>query len=189
MNVYDFDGTIYDGESVFDFYLFSVTQQPELIKYLFVVVKTLIRYKLCRLDEQQLLFLAEKYAGAYLKELKNPSEKVCQFWDKNQHKIKPYYLTQQREDDIVISASFEILLKEIFTRIGIKQYICTDMNPDNGEVTKFCYRATKAKLFREKYPDAVVENFYTDSKNDESMMSLAQNTFFVKGNRIQRMEG
>ena len=35
MNVYDFDNTIYDGESVFDFYHYSVRKQPKLIRYLF----------------------------------------------------------------------------------------------------------------------------------------------------------
>ena len=48
MNVYDFDNTIYDGESVFDFYLYSVRRQPKLIRYLFVVVKAFFKYNLCR---------------------------------------------------------------------------------------------------------------------------------------------
>jgi len=66
MNVYDFDGTIYNGESIFDFYLFTVRRQPKLIKYIYIVVKTLIRYKMCRVSEEELLRLAQKCAGQYL---------------------------------------------------------------------------------------------------------------------------
>ena len=52
MNVYDFDNTIYDGESVFDFYLYSVRRQPKLIRYLFVVVKAFLKYKFCRITTE-----------------------------------------------------------------------------------------------------------------------------------------
>ena len=40
----------------------------------------------------------------------------------------------------------------------------------------------------EKYPDAKIENFYTDSENDRAMMNLAKNSFLVKGKQIRRME-
>ena len=32
MRVFDFDNTIYNGESVFDFYLFSIKKNPKVIK-------------------------------------------------------------------------------------------------------------------------------------------------------------
>ncbi len=33
MRVFDFDNTIYNGESVFDFYLFSIKYNPKVAKY------------------------------------------------------------------------------------------------------------------------------------------------------------
>ena len=63
MNVYDFDNTIYDGESVFDFYLYSVRRQPKLIRYLFVVVKAFLKYKFCEQSERDLLFISSETAG------------------------------------------------------------------------------------------------------------------------------
>lgn len=188
MNVYDFDGTIYDGESVFDFYLFTVKRQPKLLKYLYVVMKTLIRYKLCKVSESELLYLAKKYAGQYLQELHNPEQTVCDFWDKYQKKIKPFYSLIQKEDDIVISASVELLLKEILNRIGVKQYICTVLDVENGEITEFCYRKTKVSLFQSKYPNTVIENFYTDSENDRAMIKIAKKSFLVKGNSVKQIK-
>lgn len=35
MNVYDFDGTIYDGDSTVDFYLYCIRKHPWLIVYAF----------------------------------------------------------------------------------------------------------------------------------------------------------
>lgn len=189
MNVYDFDNTIYDGESVFDFYLYSVRKQPRLIKYLFVVVKSLVRYKLCRITVEEFKQLAEKYAQRYVSQLKNIDFLIKDFWDRNQHKIKSYYLAQSKEDDVIISASIDFLLEELFSRIGIKNYIATQVDKSTGEVRQICYRKNKADLFREQYPDAVVQNFYTDSKNDVAMMGLAKHTYFVKGNSITLLSG
>ena len=184
MNVYDFDGTIYNGESTFDFYLYSVKKQPALIKYLFVVVKTLLLYKLCRISEEKLLFLAKKYAKQYLTEIKDIDAKIIDFWDKNQHKIKRFYLDQQQEDDVVISASIDFILEEIFRRIGIKHALSTQVDKHTGEVLSLCFRKTKADLFQAKYKDAVIDHFYTDSFNDSPMIALAKRSYLVKGNRI-----
>lgn len=189
MNVYDFDGTVYDGESVFDFYLYSVRKQPKLVKYMFVVVKTLLLYKMCRMPKEKLLYLAKKYAKQYLTEIEDLDGKVKAFWDKNEHKIKPYYLKQQKEDDVILSASINCLLEEIAARIGISNLICTQMDSKTGEVLSLCYRETKAELFRGKFSDGKIENFYTDSYNDAAMMQLAERTYLVKGERVTLLEG
>ena len=184
MNVYDFDGTIYQGESTFDFYLYSVKKQPCLIKYLFIVTKTLILYKLCRVSEEKLFYLAKRYAKQYLIEIKDLDAKIIDFWDKHQYKIKPFYLEQQKEDDVVISASISFILEEIFRRIGVKHALSTQVDKHTGEVLSLCFRKTKADLFRSMYPGAVIENFYTDSLNDSPMIALAKRTYLVKGNRV-----
>lgn len=60
MNVYDFDNTIYDGESSVDFFMFCLKKRPKLIKYILVVFFNLAKYKLCLISKQELLKLAEK---------------------------------------------------------------------------------------------------------------------------------
>ena len=34
MNVYDFDGTIYDGDSTLDFWYFCLKKHPQILLYL-----------------------------------------------------------------------------------------------------------------------------------------------------------
>ena len=48
MRVFDFDGTIYKGESLFDLYLFSVRYEPRVLKYIAPVSQCGIRYKIGR---------------------------------------------------------------------------------------------------------------------------------------------
>ena len=34
MNIYDFDGTLYDGDSTFDFLRYSIKKHPSLVRFL-----------------------------------------------------------------------------------------------------------------------------------------------------------
>ena len=46
MNVYDFDNTIYKGESAIDFFVYFMKRDPKLLLYVPKVIKALIRYKM-----------------------------------------------------------------------------------------------------------------------------------------------
>ena len=61
MNVYDFDNTIYDGESIVDFYFFLLFRNPSLIYILPKLVLMLVKYKACKISYDELLQQAEKY--------------------------------------------------------------------------------------------------------------------------------
>ncbi len=188
MNVYDFDNTIYDGESVFDFYLYSVRRQPGLIRYFFVVLGTLIRYKLCCITAEEFEKIAKKHAKSYLLRVRDLDGLIKKFWDKNQHKIKPFYKVAMREDDVIISASVNVLLEELFSRMGIKHYITSKVDKTSGEVLEICYRKNKVSLFHRDFPDGQIDHFYTDSKNDAAMMQLAKKTYLVKGEKITLLD-
>ena len=63
MNVYDFDNTIYDGESALDFFWYCLKKKPVLLKVLFPILFDLIKYKSCRMSEEEF-----KNRGAYYTE-------------------------------------------------------------------------------------------------------------------------
>lgn len=69
MRVFDFDNTIYDGESVIDFYLFSLRRNPKVARYVPVVLYHLLRYKLGRTTMADLEQAGRKYAAQYLSSL------------------------------------------------------------------------------------------------------------------------
>ncbi|NLP48718.1 MAG: HAD-IB family phosphatase [Clostridiales bacterium] len=188
MNVYDFDDTIYRGESTLHLFMFYLKRDPKLILMLPKMIGGLIKYKLRLVSIDKLLNDYAAPAEEYLKKIDNIDEDLKEFWDQNMHRIKPFYLERQREDDLIISASPEFYLKELFERIGIKDYMGTLVNTKTGKVEFVCYRENKVKAFYERYPDGVIENFYTDSWNDEPLMKISKNVFMVKGDKIKQIK-
>ena len=132
--------------------------------------------------------IAEKHAQNYLSQLKDIDFYIKDFWDRNQHKIKHFYLCSRREDDVIISASIGFLLEELFSRIGVKNYLATEVDKTTGEVQKICYRKNKVWLFHSRFPGAEIENFYTDSKNDAAMMQIANRTYMVRGEDLELID-
>ena len=184
MNAYDFDNTIYAGESVFDFYIYCARRYPSIFKYIFIILTAWARYKLLLLSRERLMALAEKYAAEFFRQVKDVEALVKDFWDENQKKIKQFYLKARREDDVIISASVSFLLDEICARLGIRHCICSKVNTKTGHVEALCFRQNKPEHFLSEFPDGKIENFYSDSMNDVPMMKMAKKAFLVKGEKL-----
>lgn len=185
INVFDFDNTLYDGESTLDFYLFCVKHHPKLLKYAFVIFYALIKYKLCIISEDELMGLAEKHIGDFLRECPDSRELAVKFWDKNKRKLKPFYQNVKAKDDTVLSASFDFLLETPCKMLGIKHLVCSSVDFDTGKVKRLCFKNNKVGIFKEYFKDKEINDFYTDSMNDEPIMRLAKGrVFLVRKNKI-----
>ena len=53
INAYDFDGTIYDGDSSLDFYLFNLRKHKKEVIHLFPIIIDLVAYKLKKKTMEQ----------------------------------------------------------------------------------------------------------------------------------------
>lgn len=69
MRVFDFDGTIYDGESLFDLYLFSAKYNPKVLRYIAPVLRYAIKYKLGRATFDQMEYGVGKLCHGYLSDI------------------------------------------------------------------------------------------------------------------------
>ena len=227
MRVFDFDGTIYDGESLFDLYLFSARYDPKVFRHIAPVLRYAIKYKLGRATLEQMERGVGKVARSYLKDLAgsrridgirmNPllhaenaglgddvlvsdastieresltgglRSLVNAFWDRNMHRIKPWY--KPRPDDVILTASFDVTVGEACRRLGVGRLIASTINPATLEVTYLNFNTNKPKRLREVLgADAVIDEFYTDSKFDQPMIDMARKGFMVKGNVITRVK-
>jgi len=181
MNVYDFDKTIYDGDSTLDFYFFSLKKSPMLISFLPIQIIGFIKYMFGMYSKLQ---FKEKFYS-FLKGIKDVDSMVELFWNENQDKIKDWYLKSKEESDVIISASPEFLLNTICRRIGIKHLIASEVNKDTGICEgENCYGEEKVLRFKKYFEKGEIKKFYSDSLSDAPISLMASERYIVSGNNI-----
>lgn len=180
MNVYDFDKTIYHNDCTVDFYFYELRKHPFLMRYLPIQIFGWLGYFLKMHDKTKM----KNYFYKYLKGIKNIDEEVTEFWNKHIKLMHKWYFNQQKEDDMVISASAFFMVKPACERLGIKNVIASPVDQYQGEVTgKNCHGAQKAIVFKEAGYDKI-DKFYSDSYSDQPLADLAAESYLVKGERL-----
>ena len=179
MNIYDFDGTIYDGDSSIDFFKFCVKKDKTCLLILPKFFLTLIGYKLKIYDKEKL----KSTFFSFVKKFNDLESLILEFWELNKKKIKKFYWENKKTDDIIISASPEFLLKPIVHQLGVK-LIGTNVDVKTGKIIgKNCYGEVKVERLLEIGIDHC-ENFYSDSLSDTPCSLLAKQSFIVKGEKL-----
>lgn len=182
VNVYDFDGTIYSGDSTIDFWMSCVKKYPRTLRALPATVLFGMLYQLGICEKS---LFKEKFYG-FLQYVPDVRREVQMFWDTHARNIKDFYRKQQRTNDLVISASPDFLISEVCTRLGIA-CIASKVNPFTGKLEgPNCHGAEKVQAFREIYPQACIEEFYSDSASDIFLAKEAQCAFLVKKDVIRK---
>ena len=178
---------IYDGESLVDFFSFCIKKKKRLILKLPTVLYVAILYKLNRLSIEKLYYLVSKLSKVALNNKTNIDNFVNEFWVLDKHKLKKDFLDMINPEDIIITASPDILIKDIAQELKTKNIISSIFNTDTGKIEFLCFRENKVKVFKEKYPTAFIDEFYTDSYSDLPLMKIAKKTYLVKKNNHQNL--
>lgn len=180
MNVYDFDQTIYLDDSSIDFYKFNLKRNPKLIKYWPRQAKAAIDYKRGKISKTEMKTIFYEY----FKSIKDMDLVISEFWETHEHKLRPWYLEQKRDDDVIVSASPEFFLKPICEKLGV-HLIASDVDPKTGQnLQENCYGAEKVKRFEKEFKLSEMEEFYSDSYSDDPLAQFAQRAFMVKKDEI-----
>ncbi len=180
MNVYDFDKTIYDGDSSIHFYLFNVKRKPSILKRFFKQTIAMIKYKLNIITKTQMKTIVYEY----FQDIENIDKHVEEFWEKKKGNLQQWYFSQKRSDDVIISASPTFLLKPICDSLGVR-LIASDVDKRTGNNLKEnCYGKEKPIRFEELFDSNQIETFYSDSYSDDPMAKLAKKAILVKKNKL-----
>lgn len=181
MNVYDFDKTIYSGDSSLDFYCFCIQKKIWILCMLPIQVLYFVLYRFGIISK---MLFKEKFFS-FLSLLTGIDSLVDEFWGHNKFKIKPWYIMQKKDDDVVISASPRFLLAPICRYLGIKHLIASEVDSNTGKFfSANCYGAEKVSRFFQCFPDGRVDEFYSDSKSDLPMAKYAEKSFLVDGEHV-----
>ena len=189
MNVYDFDNTIYDGESGLHMFWEYFKRRPALVRHLPVIARSMVHYKANRVELDDVLERVGKIIVSCIDEAAGDlAEDAKFFWDKYERRIRPFYYKLHRPDDLIISAGPEQSLREICGRLGVARYIGTVINEETRQLEFVCFRENKVKAFHDRYPGQAIENLYTDSMNDKPLMDIAQHVFLVNKGKITQLK-
>ena len=185
MRVLDFDNTIYSGESVLDLYLFALRYEPKTIRFIAPVLRYAALYKLGRMPLERLEAGLRRYAHEYLCSFSQPERLVEDFWRGHMKKLKKWY--SPRADDVIITASFDVVMEPVCRRLGTS-CISSVINRQSLEVEYLNFGANKPSRFHQIYPGVKIDEFYTDNISDRPMIDAAERAYLVRGERITRIK-
>lgn len=188
MNVFDFDNTIYRGESPVDFAFFLLRTHKRVYLYLPSIFYNSVKYKLCLVSREKL----EETLNHYLKTFPLGKEElvhlIAQFWKEHAHKLDKNMLRRIQPEDIIISAGPGILIEGIRHLLKTENLIATEIDFDRKKVIYYNFRENKVKRFYELFGKKRIHRFYTDSYNDKALMDISDRVFLVKKGNIRRIK-
>lgn len=177
MNIYDFDGTLYRGDSTVDFLKYSFKKHPSLLRFLPAMGLAALRhYGFHSIDKTAMKQVFYSVFTGY-----DAVALLEEFWDLHQKNIYSWYPgKQQREDDILISASPEFLLKPICSRLGIRHMMASRVDSKTGKYTgKNCHGPDKVIRLWEEMGIDHCDNFYSDAYSDQPLAEIADKAWIV----------
>ncbi len=178
MRVYDFDKTIYNGDSTRDFYFYCIRRYPRI---LFCLPYQFFHFCLYMIGVHSKTAFKERFY-CFFQKIPHIDAVVSAFWETNFCKIKGWYLAQKQESDVIISASPAFLLALPCKKLGITPPIASLVDMKSGHYTgENCYGEEKPLRFHAEFPNAKISAFYSDSLSDTPMAHLAAESFIVKG--------
>lgn len=178
MNVYDWDNTIYRGDSTFGMVMYAYGHRP-------LTLLSLPRTAVCGLLYglhlmKKLTFKQNLYHMFVF--IRDMDRFVDEYTSSHLDHVKKWYLEQQKEDDVVISASPEFLIKSFCAKIGIHHVMASVVDPKTGKYSGLnCHGEEKVRRYREVYGDAPIDSFYSDSRSDAPLAGLAAHAYLVHG--------
>lgn len=180
MNSYDFDDTIFRGNSMRRFSIFCMLRLPYLVLYLPVILVAVCLRAVRILNKNIYLLLLEGFVVF----VPHTERFVNKFWDKNISRIKNWYLAQKRDDDVIVSATPTFVVGEACRRLGVR---CIASNYSvTGKLTgKHCHGKYKVVYFCEQVGAEPPLTYYSDSASDAPMWKFADKGYLVKGDDVR----
>ena len=186
MNVFDFDGTIYAGDSTRDFFAFCLKKYPQ-------TWLSLPRTGICAVGFLLRLLPKTRFKQnfyRFLRGVPDIEKAVEQFWQEHMRNIQAWYWKVRAEGDLVISASPEFLLEIPCRQLGILPPIASRVDGKTGVYTGTnCHGREKVRRFHAQFGQVSVEKFYSDSKSDSPMAELAEQAFFIQKGQVRPWPG
>ena len=188
IDVYDFDGTIYDGDSTFDFVRFCMRRHPSMLLGLPRIARAGLKLAAKKISLTEFKSALFSVMVTYM----DLETEAGLFWlaPKTVKKLGRWFDDTPRDLPIVIaSASPEFELKHAAKKLGVGLLIGTRADVNTGELYGVnCKGAEKITRIREELGEFTVRAMYTDDANaDAQLLAIAKEKYIVTHGHVKRM--
>lgn len=174
-DLYDFDKTVFNGESGSEFWLFCLKRHPSIIRYLPKQLAGFLgHYVFRKIGKKR----CKELFYTYLKAI-DAEKEARLFWDKNAEKMNKWFDPKNHDvPTIVCSASPVFQIKPICDRLGVTLLIATEMDPQTGLIGgENCKGGEKVNRIFSEASKYEIRDVYTDNiESDRPMLELAGRT-------------
>ncbi len=176
MNVFDFDKTIFRGDSTARFYFFCLRRHPKILFSVPSLILAFIKYSLGFCSKTKFKEVMYRFL-IYINDI---DEEIGSFWKANRSRIFPWYHKIKSPTDVIISASPEFLLTPICKELGVERLIASRVDKKTGKYTgENCYGKEKVLRYSEFYDDSQIDGFYSDSLSDTPLALLSKHCHLI----------
>lgn len=188
IDVYDFDGTLFDGESTGAFWRYGLRRRPSLLRFL---PEQLLGGLLFLMDAQALT-VAKRHFLCFLRGV-DAGAMAQDFWSdpRRLRRLAPWL--RRAPGDIpfaIASASPAFLVAPAARRLGADVLVATRADPRTGLIRgENCRGEEKIRRLREALGDFSVRAMYTDDPvSDAPLLAMAEERYLVRHGRVTRMD-
>lgn len=182
MNIYDFDNTIYNGDTNKDLVIYALKKYPKL------VIPCLKKARKLNKDYKNGLIEFERVKEAlfaFIFQINNYPKFLNEFVSSHSKKIKSWYLTRRTEHDVIVSASYDLWINLFARYLGVRVVIATKVDSNGKIIGKNCKGPEKVRRVKEMFPSATITTAYGDSETDKDILELASTAYVVEGNKLK----
>ena len=185
MRVFDFDKTLTIKDTTLDFFCFGLSKGNTILcTVLYYVLASSVKLGFLSVLSLKIILLRLRFKNVGLDEW----SMHCQSFAKTIKTNKLYTQVNWRELDLlIISASFKEVLQHLFP-YSVKVF-ATTVKCENGkwQIEDHLYRSRKREVLIENGIQEIDE-FYTDSWHDRSVIEMAKKIYWVKGNQVTELK-
>lgn len=188
MQVFDFDNTLYHGESSYDFAKYIISKHKNLLFLFPNIFQILFLYKICKIDINGFTSKVEKIVKKSLPYKNEVISLIKDFWLKNAYKLDFDMIAKIHKEDVILTACPDFLIEGMEEALHTNHILCTVTDLDAGRILYLNFKENKVNSFFQKYPHAKITNFYTDSYNDQPFMDVAKHVYLVKNGKCMQIK-
>ena len=184
--VFDFDGTIYKGDATKDFCWYFYRKKPLRSYYLLIQLTYWLLWRLKLLTTTQ-------FKSTFIQFLNRTNDEqitgfLNSFWEEKKslvHDNLVLEISRLKKDGahvVVVSASPELFIKTFCLSLGVDTVLGSELKVLNNKYSLLinCRGEEKLKRLKRAFPDFELIAAYSDNKDDDVLLKIAKNGYWVK---------